>query len=114
MICVRITTQVHQDLQRLYRAAQKCAGARCFKTKSALHTRAESIVPDISTLLKEFPGRRLYPSDPLEKAIGRLRVEKLSKVSGLFYKILLAQSKDDRQASWKTLHGVLEAKLKEI
>jgi len=63
---------------------------------------------------EEFPGRRLHPTDPLEKALGRLRVEKFSKISGNFYKILLSTTKEERQTAWKSLHGILEELDKEL
>ena len=50
----------------------------------------------------------LHPKDPLEKAKGRLRVEKLSKMTSSYYKVLMSKSSEERKEAWKTLMTKLE------
>ena len=38
-------------------------------------------------MIQQFPPHPLHPSDPLEKAIGRLQVESFSKLNGPYYKM---------------------------
>ena len=65
---------------------------------------------------EQFPNFQLHPKDPMEKAKGRLRVEKYSKMAAPFSKILYMQSTaEERQAAWTTLVaklGEMDAELK--
>jgi len=64
---------------------------------------------------EEFPEKQLHPKNPLEKAQGRLRVEKFGKITGPFYKIAwLPSTKEERQEAWKTLTSKLEEMDKEL
>ena len=57
---------------------------------------------------EQFPNFQLHPKDPMEKAKGRLRVEKYSKMASPFSKILYMPSTvEERQTAWNTLVGKL-------
>ena len=62
-----------------------------------------------NTFYQQFPENQLHPKDPLEKAKGRLRVEKFCKLTSQFYKIAwLPSTAEERAAAWKTLVSKLE------
>ena len=65
-----------------------------------------------------FPEIPLHPQDPLDKAQGRLRVEKYGKLVGNFYKIAwLSSTAEERKTNWDQLLtklGEIDADLKEL
>lgn len=57
---------------------------------------------------EQFPNYQLHPADPMEKAKGRLRVEKFTKLTTQFYKIVyMPSTAEERQGHWATLVGKL-------
>ena len=62
----------------------------------------------LNNIVQQFPENQLHPKDPMEKAKGRLRVEKLTKLTSQFYKIVyMPSTAEERKAAWDTLVGKL-------